>query len=332
MEDRHLRAPLAHLRGARPEAPEWFDAALRNMPQRSFVTVADARIETLAWGERGRPGLLLLHGNCAHADWWSFIAPFFAADYRVAALSWSGMGRSDWRNAYSPDLHVEELLAVSEATGLFAAAVKPIIVGHSFGGFPSALCAARHGERLGGVVLLDTPIISEQRRAERRAKSGPPREPHATAIYQSVEQALERFRFLPAQPCENLFIVDFIARNSLRATPLKAGAGEGWTWCFDPFMWKGYQRTYPSAAVTSAKCPIAVMWGAKSNLMDEENLAYTRSLLPPDAPMIAIPEAHHHVKVDQPLALVAALLGLLGGGFGRSIAEPAVPRRETATA
>jgi hypothetical protein len=33
---------------------------------------------------------LLLHGNGAHADWWSFIAPYLANNFRVAAMSWSG--------------------------------------------------------------------------------------------------------------------------------------------------------------------------------------------------------------------------------------------------
>ena len=93
-QDLNQVAPLAHLRGQRP-APDWFEQALRHAPQRTWHEVAGARIETLAWGEIGKPGLLLLHGNGAHADWWSFIAPLLASDYRVAALSWSGMGGSD---------------------------------------------------------------------------------------------------------------------------------------------------------------------------------------------------------------------------------------------
>ncbi len=80
-----------------PDAPAWFKRALARLPERTFVEVDGARIETLIWGERGRPGLLLLHGNGAHADWYSFIAPFLARMHRVVTLSWSGMGGSDWR-------------------------------------------------------------------------------------------------------------------------------------------------------------------------------------------------------------------------------------------
>ena len=75
-------------------------ARVANEPERSFVAVEGARVETLAWGERGKPGLMFLHGGAAHADWWSFIAPFFARERRVVAPSFTGMGRSDWRPAY----------------------------------------------------------------------------------------------------------------------------------------------------------------------------------------------------------------------------------------
>ena len=104
----HQRAPLARFGGAKPPAPAWFEAALARAPERRSVEVEGANIESLSWGERGKPGLLFLHGNGAHADWWSFIAPFFADTHRVAALSWSGMGGSDHREHYSLDTFVAE--------------------------------------------------------------------------------------------------------------------------------------------------------------------------------------------------------------------------------
>ena len=41
----------------------------------------DADIELLTWGEIGKPGLIFVHGNSAHSDWWSFIAPFLADEF-----------------------------------------------------------------------------------------------------------------------------------------------------------------------------------------------------------------------------------------------------------
>src|SRR5947209_12132259 len=118
MNEAHLQAPLAQFGGTAPPAPAWFTDAMERRPEISAVEVAGARIESLIWGERGRPGLLLLHGNGAHAGWWRFIAPFLAEQYRVCAISWGGMGGSDWREAYTTDNFVAEALASADAAGL----------------------------------------------------------------------------------------------------------------------------------------------------------------------------------------------------------------------
>ena len=61
----------------------------------------------------------------------------------------------------------------------------------------------------------------------------------------------------------------------------------------------------------AAACPVALAWGGESELVDADVVAYVTGLAPPDTPRVEIPAAHHHVMVDQPLALVAALRGLL---------------------
>jgi pimeloyl-ACP methyl ester carboxylesterase len=58
---------------------------------------------------------------------------------------------------------------------------------------------------------------------------------------------------------------------------------------------------------------VALIRGGASKLMRAEDAAYMTSLLAPDAPYLEIPEADHHVMVDQPLAFVAGLEGLLAG-------------------
>src|ERR1700754_2659259 len=114
-----LRAPLAAFAGEPPPAPAWFAKALAASPERALLPTPRGRIETLTWGERGKPGLLLVHGNTAHADWWSFIAPLFSADYRVSAMSLAGMGDSDWRDRYSSEDFCADAEAVACATGLY---------------------------------------------------------------------------------------------------------------------------------------------------------------------------------------------------------------------
>ena len=304
MDDPHQRAPLAEFGGTRPPAPPWFDAALAQLPERREVIIDGTAVELLTWGEIGKPGLLLLHGSGAHAGWWSFIAPFFAGDHRVAALSWSGMGGSAHREQYSLAGFVAQIFEASEVAGLFAAAVKPVVVGHSFGGFPMMAAATGAGERLKAAIIVDTPF----------RQMGQGRPPNATdrphRVYPTLAEALARFRFMPLQDSANPYITDHIARGSLLEVP------GGWTWRFDPYLWGRFDVGQPVDSLAQPKCPLALIWGERSVIMPPEIVRELRARLPAGSPAFGIPNAAHHIMVDQPLAFVAALRGLLAGWPG----------------
>jgi pimeloyl-ACP methyl ester carboxylesterase len=303
--DPNILAPLAPFEGRVPGAPSWFKNALAQIPERQFVTVADARIETLAWGKAGQAGVLLLHGNGAHADWYSFVAPLLARNHRVVSLSWSGMGGSDWRQHYSYEMFVREVLEVLEAQDLFASA-PPVVIGHSFGAQITVRLAALHGDRLAAAILVDPPVFRPERVRQRTQRHEP--KPHR--IYPDLPAALARFRLAPAQPCENLFIVDHIARLSLREVADEARK-PGWSWRFDPYLWASLRFTDPRPFIRDAKCPLALIRGASSRLMERDDAKYMQSLMAATSPYIEIPEADHHVMLDQPLAFVAAVETLL---------------------
>jgi len=306
-----LETPLARFAGALPPAPAWFEQAIAVEPKHGFVDVEGARIHYLHWGDRAKPGLLLAHGNGAHAHWWSFIAPFLARDYNVAAIDFSGMGDSDWRTGgYAMEVFVREQLAVAEQTGMFALAEPPVISGHSFGGFVTILTGALHGERLAGTVLIDSPVNPPDR------PRGQPPQFRAHKVYPTLAAALARFRLLPPQTSDNPFILDYVARRSLRAVE------GGYSWKFDPHIWRNFTIGDMAARLKATRCRIAVLRGEHSILMPAEVGAYMFNLLGRSAPVVDIPEAQHHVMLDQPLALVAALRTLLADW------EHSLPRRK----
>jgi hypothetical protein len=136
------RYPLAALGGARPPRPDWFEDVLAHAPERTRFTHDGVELELLVWGEVGRPGLLFLHGDAAHAGWWEFVAPYFAKDYRCAALSFGGMGLSGHRDAYSFEIFAAEAIAALPAAGLDKGPVRPIVVAHSLGSYPAMVVAA----------------------------------------------------------------------------------------------------------------------------------------------------------------------------------------------
>jgi pimeloyl-ACP methyl ester carboxylesterase len=303
-------APLVPFNGEKPPAPAWFDEAIAVAPERSSHKGAGVTIETLAWGERGKPGLLMLHGGSAHADWWSYLAPFFARTHRVVASSWSGMGASDWRDAYSMDDLCAEMLSTLDATGLDEGPVKPVVVSHSFGSFPAMAFAARFGGRIGGLITVDSPFLSNEMRATREIDRPPSRPPRDTVIYDSFADALARFRLMPSQKAENLYIVDYIARHSLREVT-KPDGSTGWTWRFDPFMWSRLKRNDSAADLVAAKCRLAITWGSDSVLFPSPIKSYVRATAPKGSLFIEIPKARHHVLIDQPLALVAMIRSVI---------------------
>jgi pimeloyl-ACP methyl ester carboxylesterase len=289
--------------GQKPVYPAWALAALAQEPVRSKVNVTGTDIEVLAWGKIGDPGVLFLHGNGASADWWSFLAPQIAqAGYRVIAMSFSGMGGSDWRTRYRMDDFVTEILTVIETTHLTTPARLPILVGHSFGGFPALVTAVNHHGKIGGLIMLDTGIPPPG-----EEWTGPPKRTAPNRVYATLTEALARFRLAPPQPCDTHWALDHIARTSLK--PVDGG----WTWKFDPFLWNDFTLSPVSTRVNQLKVPTIVMRGALSFLMAERVWGHMKSLLPPNTGYATIPEANHHVMLDQPLATLAALEAALAG-------------------
>src|SRR5271166_3247023 len=298
-------APLAAFHGHMPPAPAWFDEAIAHEPERTFVDVEGAKVEVLAWGERGKPGLVFLHGGAAHADWWSFIAPFFARERRVVAPSFTGMGRSDWRPAYDFRQFVREARDAARQAGAYEAG-PPAVVGHSFGGRIAVGLAHDFGDELAAAVMVDPPFFAPQ---NQRTPSPPRATKREHSVRPSLEAVVARFRLAPPQACDNLFILDFIARRSV--AQVRAAGKNGWALSFDPHFWEKFTRIDPTSLIATARSPLALVRGARSQLFHPEDAAYLLGLMPPGSPYVEIPEAEHHVMIDQPLAFVAGLRALL---------------------
>ncbi|MEG9861929.1 MAG: alpha/beta hydrolase [Parvularculales bacterium] len=288
------------------QPPEWFTDAINTPCEIRNIEVSGCSIEYLLWGSPDKRGLLLVHGNGAHARWWSFIAPFLAQDFCVAAMNLSGMGDSGWRGAYDIETYTQEQMEVCQDAGFFNHKTPPVIVGHSFGGFITILTSALYGERLAGTVIVDSPINPPGREHKR-----PRRLIRPNRVYPTVEAAMGRFRLAPEQPCENGFLLNYIARHSVRAAQDDNGEHTGWGWKFDPDVYRRFSIGDMSDRLRNARCRIAIVRGDKSVLMPLDVANYMFDLLGRKAPVIGIPEARHHVMLDQPLAFVSALRTLL---------------------
>src|SRR5687768_16688188 len=135
--------------------PRWFTEALDAPYEEHFLEVDGCPIRYLAWGDRDRAGLVLVHGGAGHAHWWSFLAPQLAKQYRVVAPDLSGHGDSGRRESYPREIWAREVMAVADDAKLRGA---PVLIGHSLGGLVSIVAASVYGDRLAGAIIVDSPV------------------------------------------------------------------------------------------------------------------------------------------------------------------------------
>jgi pimeloyl-ACP methyl ester carboxylesterase len=284
-----------------PSAPAWFRRALAVPFHDEVVDVDGTPIHHLAWGEPGRPGLVFVHGGGAHAHWWTHVAATFARDLRVVALDLSGHGDSGHRDAYTIEQWAAEVMAVARTGGV---AGKPVVIGHSMGGFVTIATAALHADDLAGAIVCDSPVTEPDPEVESyrlREAFGNPR------TYASVEDALARFRTVPPQEHYCDFVMDHVARRSLREVD------GGFQWKFDRRVFEqfaGGMRGIARPYLGQVRCRLALL-RSEHGLVTEDIGAAMYDAMGRVTPIVEIPEAGHHAMLDQPLVLLTALRSLL---------------------
>lgn len=287
--------------------PGWFSRALAHPYEDRFVEVSGVPVHYLLWREQApgdpgsdRPGLVFVHGNGAHAHWWAFLAPFFLSDYQVLAIDLSGAGDSGHREHYTAELFAEEVVSAAGDAGFGS---DTIVVGHSFGGFITLKTGLLHHEKLEGIVLVDSAVRPPDFKWERDPRRSPIK---PKRVYDTFEEAHGRFRLMPPQDCRNQFVLDYIGRHSLTETD------GGWTWKFDDGLFHKFEfGSNMHEELAQLKCRVGVMYGEDSYLFSQDIADYMFRVLDESVPFVGIPEAQHHLFLDQPLAFVSALRTLL---------------------
>ncbi len=296
------------------ELPDWFTGAMAVPREESIVEVNGLKVHYFRWGKRGKPPLLLTHGFLAHARCWAFIAPFLAEDYDVVAYDLAGMGESEIGERCDSEMRAKGMIAVAEALDLFSGPAKPKIIAHSFGSGVGLTAMEMAGERFGGLIICDLMILRPERLAAHFAGgAGPPgsgRGDRPTNVYPDYETARGRFVLSPNQDVQEPFLLEYMAYHSMREVE------GGLTWKFRPAVFNRSEHDMSMWAETPkriVKLPhrLAVIYGENSKLFDHDSADYLRELGGEHIPMIGVPEAEHHLMLDQPLALVTALRSML---------------------
>jgi pimeloyl-ACP methyl ester carboxylesterase len=246
----------------------------------------------------------MLHGNHAHAHWFQFIGGLLAEKYHFVVMSFSGMGESEWRSQYDKDTFVEDVWGVVKETDL----IKPVVVGHSFGGMVSLSTAEKYSDQMSGLVLVDFVVRRPENHIEWYKNMPPSKPPKVRA---TKEELVQRFRLMPPQECENQYLLDFIADKSVRKTD------QGWSWTFDPSTYDNLEvGNDQHETLNQLDCPVSFIYGENTMEFDTGNsIEEMKELLPEGSSVVALADAQHHLMLDKPLEFVEELDKLIQGFF-----------------
>ena len=282
---------------AEPSAPKWFRDAIAAPYDEDATGGARLRSALPAMGRPREPGRRARPRRRRSRA--------LVELYRAASRStvpggrdrFTGHGDSGRRSSYPRDIWAEEVMAVAEPR----ASWRAVRGGPQHGRFRQIVAAALRRSTSPAPSSWIPPCGSRTRRARKASGDGLPQ---SKTVSRSQDRG-EHFRLVPPQPCENDFILDFIAEKSLRKTEA------GYTWKFDPQV---FRRSRPEAMhehLANVRCRVALLRGEHSYVVPPETGEYMYQLLRRNAPVVEIPAAHHHLILDQPIAFVTALRTIL---------------------
>ena len=223
------------------------------------------------------------------------------------------MGDSGVREGYPDEVRLQELMDVGRETGLFDNGHKPTIIAHSYGGSIGLLAMEQCHEQFSRLVICDLMTLRPERLKAHEKESGPPgsQDPkRENRVYPDYATAKGRFVLSPAQQVNEAYLLDYMAYHSLKEVE------GGWSWKFHPSV---FERSTPlrerllaqGKRIANAPGSIVIVYGEQSALFDDDSADYVRECGGEHIPMIGIPDARHHLMLDQPLAFAAVLTAIL---------------------
>ncbi|WP_260758167.1 alpha/beta fold hydrolase [Mycobacterium sp. SMC-8] len=270
---------------------------------RHVLDVDGCPVHFRTWGDSTLPPVVLIHGAGAHTGWWDHIAPLLSCTHHVIALDLSGHGDSGRRTDYSLRTWAREVQTVTAACN---PKDKPVLIGHSMGGWVATTVAVWHGAEIGAAIAIDSiPQLHKSSRTYGRTHSRRP-QPHPTRAAIAA-----RFKVTPDQQSKLPFVFEHIVANSIRQD------SDGWRWKFDPLVYNISDNEFDlieAGTLQQVLGKIACRIGyvrCERGTVATDTAHRIRSALQHKGFYVELAEAGHHPMLDQPLPLVATLRTLL---------------------
>ncbi len=243
-------------------------------------------INARAWGEEGRPAIVLVHGSAAHLGWWDPIAAALATDHRVVALDLSGHGDSGWRERYTGAAWGDEVNVVIDAFGV----APTLLVGHSLGARVAVVAAGNRPAGVRGLMLVDPPIRPPA--PDPSAPRMPMRTPGGPRSFATLDEAKMSFHLRPHEPILNHDLLLEVAAASFKQTD------DGWTYKADARIHERIEDLPLAGPLAELTCPLLLVWGAMSPVYSFSEPEFAVNAHAGETEVQTIRDAYHHLMFD----------------------------------
>ena len=267
------------------------------------LTINGLKLHYLAWGERRREAILLLHGYANCAATWIPLAGKLARHYRVFAPDFRGHGDSQWDEAgrYGGRYHLADITAFINQLDID----RLSILGHSMGGLVALAYAAANPRQVNKLIIVDIgPEFSLRSEARLKETSRLRR-----AEYDSLVEVTDYLKLVDPPASRSC-----LSREAACLTRRNDRGRFVWKHNYSPVK-RGSRREAADNAgrwevIRALKCPTLLIRGERSDILDA-GVARRMVAAMPDAELVTIAGAGHYAHRDRPRLFTAAVCRFL---------------------
>ena len=280
----------------------------RVQPASKFLEVNGLRLRYLEWGRPEAPPVVCVHGYTSSAEAFHALARRIQDRVHVMAVDVRGHGDSAWSadGAYQYADHAGDLAAFVDKLGLD----RFVLIGTSMGGIIAMAYAARHPERLRGLVINDIGPEVEQGSSRITGLVGS-RPDSFASLDEAMAYRREISPITAARPLED--------QRELALGVLRQRPDGRWSWKMDPaYIEQRVARGAPARpllwpALEALPCPALVIWGTDSDVLSEAQANRMAAALP-KGELVRVPGVGHAPTLVEAAALgaIERLLAQLG--------------------
>lgn len=264
-----------------------------------YLPLEHVTLHYLDYGGTGPHTLVMVHGGGANAHWFDGIGRALAHGCRVLAVDLRGHGDSTWAEppVYTFEAHMQDLRALCQAEGITA----PLLVGHSMGGIVLTQYAGTWPQEVGALIVCDSRPVYSADAAEGLQQMGR----RQSREYPTLEEYIAHFRIRPEGLRAPATMHAYIARSAARQLP-----NGQWSHKIDRRVYAQRTSSDTFPFWQRITCPTLVLRAQHSPRLTPELLRDIQAVCP-HMEWAEVPEAGHHLMLDQPAHTIAQIQGFL---------------------